>query len=110
MPNVKIFVDEQIYPRLKPALQAALPGIRDYLCAELEVTHAACQFAVLPVLALPDQPQVNVELALMPREERTREKLGAMAGHLRQILQDLGVEPVAIRLSALDPLTYIALK
>ena len=110
MPNVKIFVEEQVFADRRGALTAALQPIRDMLCAELKVDIAACQFAVLPVVAMPDLPLVNLEMFILPRPERTREAVLAVCQSLRKILQAATGVHVAIRVSHLDPATYIALK
>ena len=110
MPNVKLFVDEARYPSVRQGLAALLPELRDMLCAALTVDHAACQFAVIPVLGLPDQPQINAELHLLPRTERTPEVLRAAAEALRDRLRAATGLHAAVRIAALDPGTYIALK
>ena len=66
MPNVKIFVDETLYPACRAGLGAALGPMRDYLCAEFRVDVPACQFAVLPVLVMPDLPRVMPVLRGLP--------------------------------------------
>lgn len=110
MPNVKIYVDETHFPAVRQGVAALLPGLRDMLCAELEVDVAACQFAVLPVLALPDQPRLNVELHVLPRASRSRAKLEAVAAELRGQLGQASGLSVAVRIATLDPVTYVALK
>ena len=110
MPNVKIHIEEAVLAPCKAALVADLPGLRDLLCNELSVGPAACQLAVLPVLGLPDQPPVNVELAILPRPDRSREKLLALAGLIRARLEPLTGAPVAVRISQLDGASYVALK
>lgn len=110
MPNVKIYVEEQVFADRRDALTAALKPIRDMLCADLKVDIAACQFAVLPVMAMPDLPLVNVEMFILPRPERTREAVLAVCQNLRNMLQAASGVHVAIRVSHLDPATYIALK
>lgn len=110
MPNLKIFVDDTLYPDCRSALAQALGPIRDMLCKDLRVDVPACQFAVLPVGAMPDLPRVNVEMALLPRPERTREAILAVCGKLRAMVEDATKTHVAVRVTALDPETYIALK
>ena len=111
MPNVKLYVEEAILAAHKPALVAALRPLRDLLCAELSVPPAACQVVIVPVAGLADQPPINVELALLPRPERTRDKLMALAATIRaDLAAPSGGAAVAVRISALDPQTYIALK
>ncbi|WP_151719440.1 hypothetical protein [Gemmobacter serpentinus] len=110
MPNVKIYIDDAHFPALRPAIAALLPGLREMLCAELEVDRTACQFAVLPVLALPDQPCLNAELHVLPRAARSRAKLEAVAAELRGQLAQASGSSVAVRIATLDPATYVALK
>lgn len=110
MPNVKIFVEEQVFADRRGALTAALQPIRDMLCADLKVDISACQFAVLPVVAMADLPLVNVEMFILPRPERTREVVLAVCHSLRDMVQAASGVHVAIRVSHLDPATYIALK
>lgn len=110
MPNVKFYVDDRHFAQLRPALENAMPDLRAYLCATLNVGPAACQLAALPVCGLRDQPQINTELFLMPHEDRDRARLTAMGEGLRARLQAVADLPVAIRIHALDPETYIALK
>ncbi len=110
MPNVKIYVDERIYPRCRDALAASLAPMRDMLCHDLTVEWPACQFAVMPVLAMADLPPVNVELQIMHRPDRTRAVLLDICDRLRAILQSATGAHVAIRIVTLDPDTYVALK
>ncbi len=110
MPNVKIFVDEGLYPSVKGALAEALAPLREMLCRELAVEVPACQFAVMAVGGMADLPLVNVELAILPRPERTRDRLLAICADLRQMIGQATGTHVAVRVTALDPETYIALK
>lgn len=110
MPNVKIYVDETHFQALRPEIAAVLPGLRAMLCAQLDVDPAACQFAVLPVLALPDQPRINAELHVLPSPARSRAKLTAVAAELRLKLEQVSALGVAVRIATLDPATYVALK
>lgn len=110
MPNVKIFVDETLYPDCRAGLGAALGPMRDYLCAAFGVDVPACQFAVMPVLGMPDLPRVNVEIQILPRPDRTRDRVTAVGLHLRDMVETVTGTHVAIRISGLDPETYVALK
>ena len=110
MPNVKIFVDDGLYPALREPLAQALGPIRDMLCAELAVDVPACQFAVLAVGGMPGQPPVNVEMAILPRPERTRDRLMTVSTRLREMVGSATATHVAVRVTSLDPVTYIALK
>lgn len=110
MPNVKIYVDETSYGACRAALAEALPVLRERLCRELKVEATACQFAVIPVLAMPDQPGVNVEMQIMPRPDRTRELLHGVCEGLRALVGEATGARVAVRVAVLDPATYVALK
>ena len=110
MPNVKIFVDDTLYPAIREPLGQALVPIREMLCADLQVDVPACQFAVMAVGAMPDLPRVNVEMAILPRPERTREVILSVCGKLRAMVEGATRTHVAVRVTALDPETYIALK
>lgn len=110
MPNVKIYVDEVLYPTCRDRLPLALGPILDMLCHDLTVDRPACQIAVMPVLAMPDLPPVNVEMQIMPRPERSRAALVAVCAKLREMVGAATGTHVAIRVTTLDPETYIALK
>ncbi len=110
MPNVKIFVEERLYPVVREPLAKALGPVREMLCAELAVDVPACQFAVMPVGAMADLPLVNVEMAILPRPERTRDRVLAVCGLLRDMIGSATGTHVAVRVTALDPETYVALK
>lgn len=110
MPNVKIFVEEALYAQRVGALRDALLPIRDLLCDGFKVDLAACQFAVVPALAMPDLPLVNVEMQLLPKADRTREAVLAVCQNLRGLVEAATGTHTAIRVSFLDPATYIALK
>lgn len=110
MPNVKIFVDESLYAGIRKPLADALGPIREMLCHDLAVDVPACQFAVLPVGAMPDLPRVNLEMAILPRPERTRDVILSVCAKLRAMVEAATGTHVAVRVTALDPETYIALK
>ncbi len=110
MPNVKIFVDETLLPDCRPALTDALVPIRVMLCRELNVDASACQFAVMPVIAMADLPRVNVEIQILPKPERTRDRVMSVCATLREMVSAATGAHVAVRASALDPETYVALK
>jgi hypothetical protein len=110
MPNVKIYVDEALYAGCREGLAGVLGPLREMLCDELQVAAPACQFAVLPVLAMSDLPPVNVEVQIMPRPDRSRALLLRVAETLREMVGAATQAHVAIRITTLDPETYIALK
>ena len=110
MPNVKIYADETVARDRGEALRAALPGLRDLLCAGLHVGIEACQIALLPVAGLADQPLVNVELLILPNADRDAATIRAVATGIRERLAEASGVHVAVRVSMLDPATYLALK
>ena len=110
MPNVKIYVDETVYPDCRKALAATLLPMRDLLLRELKVDLSAFQFAVIPVMAMADLPRVNAELMLMPRSDRTRDAVTRVGTTLQEMLVAATGTHVAIRVAFLDPETYVALK
>ncbi|MTH33675.1 hypothetical protein GL279_03600 [Paracoccus limosus] len=110
MPNLKLYVDDSRYDEARAGLSALLPDLRQVLCEQLEVTPDACQLAVVPVLALPDQPGINAELHIMPRPSRTRERLEGVGETMRDMLAACSGLSVAVRIAQLDSATYVALK
>lgn len=110
MPNVKIFADERVFKSQEDALRAAMVGLRDLLCAELDVGVEACQLALLPVIGLEGQPAVNVEMLILPRPERDGATIRLVAGKVQDMLTKASESHTAVRLSMLDPETYVALK
>lgn len=110
MPNVKIFVDESRLPSVQKELTALLPDLRAQLCKALVVDLSASQFAVIPVQGLADQPPINVELHILPRPDRTREAVLAVARQTRESVGKATGQHVAVRIATLDAETYVALK
>ncbi|SDX06936.1 hypothetical protein [Roseicitreum antarcticum] len=110
MPNVKLFIDQTQYGQVEQGVSALLPELRDLLCRTLSVGPGACQIAVMPVMGLPDQPPINVEMQLMPKDGRTPDMLRQAGMDLRACLHAATGLHVAVRISALDPASYIALK
>jgi hypothetical protein len=110
MPNVKIFVDDTLYPSCRDHLAAAMEPMRAMLCRELKVDLPACQFAVMPVLAMADLPRVNIEMSILPHPERTRDAVLSVCAKLRDLIGAATGTHVAVRVTSLDPDTYIAMK
>jgi len=110
MPNVKIFVDETRLPAVQERLTSLLPDLRSQLCEAFSVDLAAAQFAVIPVFGLPDQPPINVEMHILPRPDRTREAVLAVARQTRDRLREATGHHAAVRIATLDAETYVALK
>lgn len=110
MPNMKIYADEKRSRGLIEAPDAFLANCRDLLCRVLRVPPSACQLALLSVRGLEDQPHVNIELSILPGADRSRALLESLAGEVRRLLLDLTGLEAAVRISQLDPETYVALK
>lgn len=110
MPNIKLYVENRLWTARAATITDRLPPLRELLCRELSVPPSACQLAVLPVHGLPDQPPVNAELSILPTPERTRERLLRLAEGIRMLLGEATGETTAVRISTLDPVTYVALK
>jgi hypothetical protein len=110
MPNVKLYVDETVLPGCRAGLIAVLPGLRTMLCDTLKVDSAACQFAILSVIAMPDLPRVNVEMHLLPHPDRTREMLKSLAAAVQSLIAAVAGTHTAVRIATLVPDAYIALK
>ncbi|WP_446033522.1 hypothetical protein [Youngimonas ophiurae (nom. illeg.)] len=110
MPNLKIYVDETVDPRSRQALRAGLQDVQDMLCRDLSVPVAACQLNIVAVTGLPDQPLVNAEIQILAKPDRTPDMVRAVCQNLQDHLTQACGTPAAIRASALDPETYIALK
>jgi hypothetical protein len=109
MPNMKIYVDAANGEAVARVRNVLLP-LREMLCRELDVDVAACQFAVLEVFGLDDQPQVNAEIMILPRSDRRRGRIVEVCGLIRTILSDAAGMHVAVRSGMLDAETYVALK
>jgi hypothetical protein len=110
MPNVKLYVDETLLAGCREALIAALPGLRGLLCDALKVDAAACQIAILPVIAMPDQPRVNVEMHILPHPDRTKDRLKSLAAAVQSRIAATTGAHTAVRIAMLVPDGYVALK
>ncbi|SMO85480.1 hypothetical protein [Paracoccus laeviglucosivorans] len=110
MPNLKLYLDETHLTEQRPRLAELMPELRGLLCKSFGVEPSACQLAVVPVLALPDQPTINAELNLMPRPDRTRDAVTAKAQELQRVIADATGLRIAVRVAMLDAETYVALK
>ncbi|QEW20068.1 hypothetical protein LA6_002262 [Marinibacterium anthonyi] len=110
MPNIKIFVDQAEMAGLQGVLTALLPDLRAQLCAALGVDLSISQVAVLPVIGLPDQPVINVELHLLSAPARTPEALRKLAQDLRDMLGQATGRHAAIRIATFEPGGYVTLK
>ncbi|MCC5988649.1 MAG: hypothetical protein JJT95_13275 [Pararhodobacter sp.] len=110
MPNIKFYVDTRNGPGTHETVSGLLPEIRSMICETLEVPRAACQFAVIEVAGLVDQPAINIELQLLSGPARTPEYLRCLGERLRDMLSGPTGLEVAVRMSSLDPVSYVSLK
>lgn len=110
MPNMKLFVDQELLSARHAEISAQLGPLRDLACHLLSVPASACQLAVIGVIGLKDQPLANMEFQYLATAERTPERIGEVCAAFRSFLAaSLGITP-AIRSTPLDPTTYVALK
>lgn len=110
MPNLKIFIDEAVGEEAKGRLHAALPALRDLMCRELHVDIPLAQFVLVPVLGIPDQAQLAVEMQILPKIERTREHLIRTCAALQEALRAIADVKIAIRVTTVDPLNYLVIR
>lgn len=110
MPNMKIHVDRSLPEQFHVNVEAMVVPLRMLLCERLAVDINACQLAVLQVYGMADQPAINIELSILPNANRTREILLALAKEIQHMVAAAATTGVAVRISQLDPATYIAVK
>lgn len=110
MPNIKIFVDDTQLDAISERLTAGLPGLREMICRDLEVSRSACQFAIIGVKGMPEQPTINFELGYIRRPDRTPELCLATAQRIRERMLEITGLPAAIRMSPIEAVGYVTLK
>ncbi|THD71616.1 hypothetical protein E7681_17580 [Thalassobius vesicularis] len=110
MPNLKLFVDQDLLAERKAELSAALEPLRACIMERLEVPASAVQVAIVPVIGLPDQPLINVEIHIMPRPNRTRPVLESFGAEVKKLVEAASGASPAFRCMQLDAETYVALK
>lgn len=110
MPNVKIYVDQSIYDDREESLRELLPKLRVAVSEGLNAKVSACQFAVIPVMGLPDQPVANLEIYYVSTAARTKDMVTAACETLRDLLAEVVGGQVAVRATPIIPETYVALK
>lgn len=110
MPNLKIYIDQTVLEGARAHLVEALESIRVLLCDAFLVTPQACQLAVIPFFGLPDQPEVNIELMILPNAQRTNKTIVAAAERLRALLASATGARIAVRIAQLDPATYVVVR
>lgn len=110
MPNIKIYIDQSLPEQAHSAVRDALVPIRRMLCDALGVEKQACQVAILSVYAMDDLPRVNVEVSMLPKPDRTREKITRICTDLQEQVAAAAGSHTAVRALFLDADTYVALK
>lgn len=110
MPNVKLFLDDALLWQKTAAAESLLPAIRNHLCATLGVTEAACHIVILPVRSLPGQTPANLELAILRKADRDRDRLAEVCGQLRALVALALDAPAAVRCAVMEPDSYIVVR
>ncbi|API57707.1 MULTISPECIES: hypothetical protein [Rhizobium] len=110
MPNIKIYMDQGLPEHTQVGVRENLAPLREIVCRTLKVESSACQLAILLAYGLADQPVVNIEVAILPKPDRTRPVLSDLAEKIQKSIANAVNGPVAVRLSVLDPTMYISLK
>lgn len=107
MPNVKLFVDERVMAGIGDRLDPILTELRAFLVRAFGVTEAACHIVVLGVTSLATQTPVNIELAILQRPDRPRDRIESSCTDLQALALRLFGVAVAIRCTVMDPEAYI---
>ncbi|MFB9952998.1 hypothetical protein ACFFP0_29525 [Rhizobium puerariae] len=110
MPNLKIYLDDSTSPDVRRILQALLGPVRHVLCEELGVEASACQLALLSVVGIEGQPKINIEISVLPKPDRTTEKILKLSRRLQGMVAEATALHAAVRIATLDASTYVASK
>ena len=110
MPNVKIYVNQEVLEARKPEVLGVLDPLRDALMSELGAPKALCHLSVMPMYGLSDQAEIVVDIHYLAKPDRTPEMVTAACHVFRDLLADrLGLQP-DIRAIALASDIYVALR
>jgi len=107
MPNVKLFVDDRVLSGLEDRLEAILLELRGFLCPTFGVAETLCHLVIVPVRSFATQTPVSIELSILMRTDRPRERIEAACAELQLLAQRLLGVAVAIRCSALEAESYV---
>lgn len=107
MPNVKLYVDDRVLIGIGDRLEPILTDLRAFLCPGFGVTEAACHLVVMGVRSLATQTPVNIELVILQRPDRPRDRVEAICADLQTLAQRLFAVPVAIRCTAMQAESYV---
>ena len=83
MPNIKIYMDQRLPEQTQLGIRANLAPLREFICSTLQVENSACQFTIVPAYVMADQAALNIEIAILPKPERTRPMLSALAEEIQ---------------------------
>lgn len=110
MPNLKIFADQALGVETTAALRARLPALRTLVCKQLNVPIPLAQLAIVTVFGMGDQAQMAVEMQILPKAERTAEKIEETCSLVRSMLQEIANVAVAFRVTIVDPQAYFVFR
>ena len=110
MPTLKLYVDAALSHDQIDAVAAAMEPMRALICADLNVTPPECHLVMLQGRALPGQVQINAEMHVMPRPERTRDLLVSVGTRLKEMMANASGASVAVRISQHNAETFIGIK
>lgn len=108
MPLMSMQVDHALWQARGAALEAALPAVREMLCAQLSVPVEACHFTLWPVHGLSDQPGATIDLRVLEKPDRTVEQIRGAIERLREMMSGAAQTPVSVRVTVMDPARYFA--
>lgn len=101
-------MDQGLPDHTQLCVRESLAPLREIICSLLKVEKSACQFVIVPAYVMAGQAVVNVEIAILPKPERTRPMLSALAEKVQLLMANVIEGRIAVRLSILDPATYIS--
>jgi hypothetical protein len=110
MPLMKIYVDQSQSVSMKTALKDVMSDLRALVCDRLDVPLAAAHLALIEHVGLSDQPQINIEMKYLGREDRTEEKIHSVGAEIRDYVAGLCDITPAVRMTMLRAEEYTALK
>ncbi|PRY86029.1 hypothetical protein [Donghicola tyrosinivorans] len=108
MPLLSITVHQDIWPACQEDLTEALPAIRQMLCEKLAVGQEFASLTITPVFGLPDQIKVNGDLRVLGKESRGPEVLQDVAEALQTLLSKAASSHASVRITTMNPATYMA--
>ncbi|WP_018328716.1 hypothetical protein [Rhizobium giardinii] len=92
MPNIKIYTDKGLPKHTQLCVRESLAPLREIICRVLKVENSACQFAIVPAYVMAGQAVVNVEIAILPKPERTHPMLAALAEEVQLLMARMSLK------------------